>query len=1574
MVSCKIKARERDAVIKSLAAGVVPTIGLQHIQVDRKDEVVAVIDDLDRIVGGGAAVRFVVGKFGAGKSFFLNLTKSVAIAKKFVVMQADITLKRRLASTAGYARALYTELVYRMSVEARPDGEAFDAVMGKWARGIASKHPEGFDVDAAVREELKPLQDMAGGFNFISVAAKYCKSVLSGSEKTSRAAKKWLSGSFGKLTEAKAELEVESFINDKDIYDYLKLWAAFVRLAGFSGLLVMMDEMGLLAQNLSNHAARDGNYEVILQILNDCLQGRASGIGFIFAGADFFLDDPKTGLMGHGALASRLAPNPFARGGLKDLSTPVIRLGEFTPEDLYLLFENIRDIFAMGDRSKYLIPDEAVQSFMNLCAWSLGEDFYKTPRDAVKLFTGFLSVLQQNAGTDWQNVLDSTEIETGEREIPPRPAAGRDAPAQSETAVSAQREIEFETEETPARLADGEETQESERPAFAATAEPTPAEERQVGSLLSGQAETTAEPVFPERKWDFDRIFEPPSPVHEPAAIPPKVEPEPEVALGTGDIMAGGKQDAYPKFEFDFKPGIGGLPDYVSEGDFELGPGPELYVMEPRPEVYDPSMLYILPDAGSSRDLPRRLVKPEHHGISSAAEPIAEPEAGAVMRGEEDMRVGHVLYGNENDLKVFLPNMISRNPLIGMERIPPGVHNNLVRMSGKILINAYNSYLPNGYEKMLLSVTLINIAKRWTSDDEELFWNFMGRQLGFDKEARETLCATMCNAVFETMKSHHRFFSQDRHTNKREYYATIMAHALATRDSMYSLFDFLFDFYRENLRCRVIKGDSAIGVMASELRRRFDENDEPRNVLLKGKHSGIRAGLAAIIVKRPNFFGKFAEEILTKIDRLVTGSRLENATYLDELLNAWSGQRASLDVACGASGCDPKLPTAVTYDEIRPRYEVAGTNSVDLVIPSVRLEAEPPGMDAAAEITCGESRHLESLHVYGDEFARTIEEKRIAMSDISRFASSRDLMVKVMISAGGKPIYDSGTSLYRDIIVFRGEDEIPLQSVRDGLYSIFSPSDKHLAFDESTDDRIVPASSGQMWAVKFEGKYGVAVDGRAVHTGPGDDALDVVISAEPCREATFLRRGNEYAIYTERFSVTVRVPERQDIGRYAFRLGGSEIPFGRCVVRNSEGMTECAIEATPDVSKDGIFDAAVTDGNKDGKEILRICCCLIEGLGISYDRPYYFEDAHGGTVGIDTNCGRIEWPLGSGESVIMPFEDGDLKIKVPLVFWRTVPSLWGAGKENRVMQWHASIPPETKLEVVCPDEVACRLKMGDNTVECAERENGLVVFNLGDALRAAEFGRDEETVQAELMLESADDNSSRELFPICLKETFEESPRFEMRDGVLSLKNHGAFVGPSDGRLEYSFKGRVGESYVVRARDSVISPRCGLPHGNYQYRVLTLSGDEASPEKKVIMSGSCTLGDVDIFHFDNKLLEIRRVRAGFKEFFIQPIYVENLEFVETRAQYDDGVYYPVYGGVCYSINRDDKKVYFGDDFNPVQVVIINGRDICLYKKDGDKPCLVYDSRHKIVADIPDSKSGIVHYTPDFFEYEALDGN
>jgi hypothetical protein len=1626
-----IKPRERDAIIKSLAAGVVPTIGLHHIQVDRKDEIMAMIADLERVREGGASVRFVVGRYGTGKSFFLNLTKSVALAEKFVVMRADVTQKRRLASTTGYARNLYAELLGSMSSKTRPEGGAIEQVIEKWLLAAREKRGDGFDVHAAVRDELKPLQDMVGGYHFTSAITIYCAAWLGGDGEALRSAKKWLMGGFDKLTEAKGEVAIDSFISDKDIYDYLKLWGAFVRIAGFSGLLILLDEMGVLTQALTNNTSRNSNYDVVLHILNECLQGRVSGIGFLFAGAEFFLEDRKNGLMSNGALASRLAPNPFARGGLRDFSTPVIRLGDFSPEDLYLLLENIREVFAMGDKQRYLVPDEAIHSFMSLCAWSLGPEFYKTPRDAVKLFTGFLSVLEQNTQVDWQKLLDGTVIEKGEEEPKPEQvyddddfdavqwtAAERatDEPDREETLKGDDEEWQ-KTGQTPEpvpandpeaglwikdEIPEEPEDHEQEKHEDAVpelTPEPTPEAEPEPEPLQAATLEQEQEPAIAsedmtepnppawaeikgEPEADVADEVLPISPKHD-AALEPDIDfaldselefelefepdedkgaPLKEAAFAEGDTAEDGG------FDFEFSERIDTEPDYDPEPGFELGPGPELYIMEPRPNLYDPNILYIMPDAGSSREVSLRIVKPELE--RAAVKEMAHP---AATRDEEDMLAGHALYGNENDLKVFLPNLIARNPLIGMEKVSSGVHNDLVRMSGKILINAYNNYLPNSYEKTLLSVALINIAKRWASDDEDAFWSFICRQLGFEHDAYETLYGTMCNAIYETMKYHHRFFSQDPKTNKREFYATIMAHALASRDGMFAWFDLLSDFYRENLRGLLMKNDPAIGCLADAMKDLFEDEEGAGDVVIKGRHYGLKPGIITLLLKRPAYFKKLTEDTLGKIRLLSEGGKLENATYLDELLNCWFMGKSPQRMAFAR----PPRGTAATvadYGLIRPGYEVENSNSVVLVIPSVRLtERMRDCYEAIAEIYCGEKRAVWDLEVYGDEFAWTLSEARISLSSLSRFDLTGDLRVRVKIFVEGRMIYDSGTSLYRDMIIFDGAGEIPPRAVGSGLYSVFASGGTELSFDPSGDLRIIPAALGQMRAVKFTEGYGVTVNGRIACSDYRNEEMRLEASAEPVRNVSFALRGEEYDVWAEDFRLKARVPSGRDLRMYSFRVWNKHYQLSECEMKAEGGVIECELAISDDMIHDHVIDAAIVEHSPRARELYRRGFCVLPGFSVAFDRPYYFGGECDGSVKIESGPRHAESPLDGGGHAMIPFGEGFVRVKVPLVTWRAEPEFTAPDSGGTV--WHGDIPRDAAIAVSCPIDVGCRLKIGGTAIERDTSGSGEAVFGLAKLLESGSLGREEEIARAELILESMEYNSSRSLFQICLRETFEEPPRFEMKDGALSLKNPRAFIGPRGALLEYSFSGRDSASYQAISGEAVISGECALPHGSYHYMVFSLPREGAADdEKHVIFSGSCILGDVDIFHFDNKLLEIRRVRSGFKEFFILPVYAENLEFAETKAMYDDGVAYPVYSGTCYYMNRDDKKVYFGEGFNPARIVIINGRDICLYKSDWSKPCLIYESRHKIVAAKPEADSGVIQYSPDFYEYEALEGN
>ena len=411
----KIKQRERDAIIQSLSAGVVPKIGLEFIQVGRKDEINAILSDLGRISNNGAAIRFVVGRYGSGKSFFLNLCRLVALQKKFVVAQADITLDKRLHSSDGQARALYTDLVHNFATRSKPEGGALAAIVERWISDIDYRlRQEGKSTEEIVthfHHELKVLQDLVSGYDFASVLGKYYEGFSSGNDILMNSAIRWLSGEYSTKTEARQDLGVRTIISDENIYNYLKLWARFVRLAGYSGLLVNIDEMGVLSHRLNNAQARNNNYEKILTILNDCLQGNVRDIGFVFAGIDEFMYDQRRGLASYEALERRLIRDTIKVEGLKDFSSPVIHLDNLSIEDTVVLLRNIRNVFAYDDPQKYLIPDEGITGYLNHCARTLGSDFYLTPGDIVRSYVRLLSILEQNPGISWEAVINNTKME-----------------------------------------------------------------------------------------------------------------------------------------------------------------------------------------------------------------------------------------------------------------------------------------------------------------------------------------------------------------------------------------------------------------------------------------------------------------------------------------------------------------------------------------------------------------------------------------------------------------------------------------------------------------------------------------------------------------------------------------------------------------------------------------------------------------------------------------------------------------------------------------------------------------------------------------------------------------------------------------------------------------------------------------------------------------------------------------------------------------------------------------------------------------------------------------------------------
>jgi P-loop Domain of unknown function (DUF2791) len=405
-----LRPRERDALIQSLRAGVTPLLGVRHIQVGRDAEIAALEKNLDRIADGGSAFRLVIGEYGSGKTFFLNVIRSAAMDRHLVVAHADLNPSRRLQSSGGEARSLYAELMKNLATRTKPEGGALLTVVEKFiTTALAEARKTGGKPDDIIHEQLGSLSELVMGYDFATVIAAYWRAYENDDDALKDNAIRWLRGEFSAKSDAKRALGVREIIGDAAFYDQLKLIAKFCRLAGYKGLLICLDELVNLYK-LANTQARNGNYEQILRILNDLEQGSAEGLGFVLGGTPEFLLDPRRGLFSYPALQSRLADNPFARDALVDFTGPVLKLGNLGREQFVVLLGKLQAAYHSGKPDLPPLPDEAFTAFIRHCEHRIGEATFRTPRTTITAFIGLLAVLEQNRSVEWRELLSKTKI------------------------------------------------------------------------------------------------------------------------------------------------------------------------------------------------------------------------------------------------------------------------------------------------------------------------------------------------------------------------------------------------------------------------------------------------------------------------------------------------------------------------------------------------------------------------------------------------------------------------------------------------------------------------------------------------------------------------------------------------------------------------------------------------------------------------------------------------------------------------------------------------------------------------------------------------------------------------------------------------------------------------------------------------------------------------------------------------------------------------------------------------------------------------------------------------------------
>lgn len=416
----KVPKRIAQTILHSLKGGVVPRVGLPYITVGRKNEIAALLHDVDIIAEGGASFRFIVGRYGSGKSFLIQTIRNYVMDRGFIVCDADLSPERRLSGTRGQGLATYRELIGNLSTKTRPEGGALTLVLDRWISSVQTQAMQETGaqvgepaltqaVDAKIVAVTNAINELVHGFEFAHLLSLYYHAYIDGDDDTKMKVVRWFRGEYVLKREAKADLGVNIIITDDDWYDYLKIFAVFFRLAGYKGMMIMIDELVNLYK-IPNAITRQYNYEKLLAMYNDTLQGKAHYLGIIMGATPQAIEDKRRGVYSYEALRSRLAEGKFSRPGVRDMLAPVIRLDPLTPEEMLVLCEKLAAMHAdLYTYTKRLTTDDLAR-FIQLEYGRIGADQNITPREVIRDFIELLDLLYQNPTMTMEALLESDDF------------------------------------------------------------------------------------------------------------------------------------------------------------------------------------------------------------------------------------------------------------------------------------------------------------------------------------------------------------------------------------------------------------------------------------------------------------------------------------------------------------------------------------------------------------------------------------------------------------------------------------------------------------------------------------------------------------------------------------------------------------------------------------------------------------------------------------------------------------------------------------------------------------------------------------------------------------------------------------------------------------------------------------------------------------------------------------------------------------------------------------------------------------------------------------------------------------
>jgi len=908
----------------------------------------------------------------------------------------------------------------------------------------------------------------------------------------------------------------------------------------------------------------------------------------------------------------------------------------------------------------------------------------------------------------------------------------------------------------------------------------------------------------------------------------------------------------------------------------------------------------------------------------------------------------------EKDMQVwqsegkFEERVFARYPLLGSKILKQETAEKLNEISKKYIDTVLREPLAklNLRAEMQITLALINNAKNWRNEENSNFWSYISLQFGY-RDTSGAVVRLLQNSLENAMKRNRRLFIED--ANGRAFKSTAVIHALSTRKSWMALFDFLFDFYKNNLNWEIIPGDPLLSVMIRALQQKLgDDNSEDIELTISYKVYSFQEGIRKLILLRPVYTRSLFERLLAKIDAMVNSVEIPVKTYEEKLCEDWFKEKITTIANTKKTerqGQTGQWDVAIDYSRIRAKLVLKNETDIQLILPDIRLKKEDIERATLVVYYGGSPIYQQKLGWYGNELGKTLN--GIALSLPGFPADLTEINIQVRIRCDDEVIYDSEETLCHKSLVFSGGAEVGVNQIKKGNYTIVIPGATELKAEnaEITDIDDFKVTGLKAFFLELKDGYVITVDGKLVSFDSiGSTDIRVIPPAECGKLPSVSTDGEEYYFAYYESACNIILGNSDFLQQFVILKNGERIDFSELdELENGNGLAfSCQLVSINGTCRIQVINLA------DERLVFDRSFILIHNASCSFNREFYFSAADykeaSYRIMIDDYSETVSFNCEDDE-VRIPYRNGELHITVPRIEIEETTGSWMNGSSSA---WYiGDIPQNSLFKVKNPANTEIGFLVGETDI----MYDGQGLVTIGNVLQSFSDTSASSMLQVIMTVKGISQSERYQLARVCFKEQFMRTPEFWTEGNRLFWNQGGAFIGKAGRTFMLTLFGGQKETVefmLDENTESVELPE-DLSIGNYRYEISIISGSLFKRVKEVIADGDCIIGDQNLLRFLKRRIVIEAITDEFNEeaghIVIRTCYIDHIEF-KGMEDTSEG-YCPVYSGVLYTTGYHGERYEFSYDehtnkrgvtkmmVNPVRIVYVGENSLCITDSDGD---------------------------------------